>query len=101
MIMALLCSTIVRAQDTTSLSGTVTDPQGKVLSGATVTITNPATGASRETKTGEDGSFTFSQIPPATYSVRVEAKGFKIQHSRECSGAGGHTKKHQHAVGGR
>jgi len=78
MIMALLCSTIVRAQDTTSLSGTVTDPQGKVLSGATVTITNPATGASRETKTGEDGSFTFSQIPPATYSVRVEAKGFKI-----------------------
>ncbi|HXF39217.1 MAG TPA: carboxypeptidase regulatory-like domain-containing protein, partial [Blastocatellia bacterium] len=78
MIMALLCSTIVKAQDTTSLSGTVTDPQGKVLSGATVTITNSATGASRETKTGDDGSFTFSQIPPATYSIRVEATGFKI-----------------------
>lgn len=77
-LMALLSSAIVRAQDTSSLSGIVSDPEGKVISGATVTITNIATGASRSTKTGDDGAYAFTQVPPATYSVRVEAKGFKV-----------------------
>src|SRR2546426_9719662 len=73
----LLCGIVVRAQDTTTLSGTVTDPQAKVISGATVTISNTATGASRNTKTGDDGAYIFGQTPPGTYNVRVEAKGFK------------------------
>jgi carboxypeptidase family protein len=73
----LLCGSVVRAQDTASLSGTVTDPQGKVIPGATVTITNNATGASRNTKTGDEGTYIFTQTPPGTYKIRVEAKGFK------------------------
>jgi hypothetical protein len=77
-IAALLCSVAVRAQDTTSLSGIVTDPQGKVISGATVTITNTATGRARETKTSDEGAYVFNQLAPGIYSVRVEAKGFKI-----------------------
>lgn len=73
----LLCGIVVWAQDTTTLSGTVTDPQTKVIPGASVTITNTATGASRSTKTGDDGAYIFGQTPPGTYNVRVEAKGFK------------------------
>ncbi len=75
----MLCSSVVSAQSTTTLSGTVTDPQGKVLSGATVTITNTANGVSREAKTGDDGAYVFNQLPPGTYKIRVEAGGFKIQ----------------------
>ncbi|HEY3135662.1 MAG TPA: carboxypeptidase regulatory-like domain-containing protein [Blastocatellia bacterium] len=73
----LLCGIVVHAQDTTTMSGTVTDPQGKVVGGATVSITNSATSASRDTKTNDDGSYVFNQIQPGTYTVRVEAKGFK------------------------
>src|SRR5437016_3834378 len=40
----LLCGIVVHAQDTTNLSGTVTDPHGKVIQGATVTATNTANG---------------------------------------------------------
>ena len=54
-IITLLASVTVRAQDTTTLSGVISDPQGKVLPGATVTITNKATGVSRNSKTGDDG----------------------------------------------
>src|SRR5882672_9440960 len=74
----MLCSIVVRAQSTTSLSGTVTDPQGKVLSGATVTLTNTANGVSRDAKTSDDGTYGFSQLAPGPYRIRVEAKGFKV-----------------------
>ena len=73
----LLCGSVVRAQDTASLSGTVTDPQGKVVPDAVVTITNTATGAIRSTKTSEEGNYIFTQTPPGSYKLRVEAKGFK------------------------
>jgi hypothetical protein len=76
-IIALLCSVTVRAQDNTSISGVVTDPQGKVVPDATVTITNKSTGVSRNMNTGDDGSYTFNQIPPGDYSLRIEATGFK------------------------
>ena len=67
----LLCGSVVRAQDTASLSGTVTDPQGKVIPGATITITNNATGASRNSRTGDEGTYIFTQAPPGTYKLRV------------------------------
>src|SRR5262249_6473708 len=75
--MLLVCGAVVHAQDTTTMSGTVTDQTGKVVSGATVTITNTATNASRDTKTGDDGAYVFNQVFPGTYTVRIEAKGFK------------------------
>ncbi len=61
----------------TSLKGTVTDPTGAVVSGATVTLTNVNTGVSRSTTTDATGTYQFTQVPPGTYSVRVEAPGFK------------------------
>src|SRR2546422_1810198 len=61
---------------TTSLRGTVTDPKGAVLQGATVTLNDAATGFSRTTKTGSDGVYQFLQVPPATYTLTVVATGF-------------------------
>jgi hypothetical protein len=77
-LMGLFCSLAVHAQDTTTLSGTVTDPQGKVIQGATVTITNTATGTSRTATSSDSGGYAFNQITPGTYSARAEAKGFKV-----------------------
>ena len=73
----LAFSTLVLAQTaTTSLRGTVYDAKGAVLSGATVTITNPATGFSRKTKSDSQGSYQFIELPPAKYELAVEASGF-------------------------
>ena len=62
---------------TSSLAGTVTDAQGNVVSGATVTLTNPAKNFSRTQTTNESGSYSFNSIPPDTYTVEVTATGFK------------------------
>jgi hypothetical protein len=64
------------AQSTTSLHGTVSDAGGGVLTGAMVTLSNPATGFSRTAKTDGQGAYQFLQVPPATYQVLVQATGF-------------------------
>jgi len=61
---------------TTSLRGTVTDPKGAVVPKAGVTLNDASTGFSRRTTTDDQGVYQFLQIPPATYSVTVEAAGF-------------------------
>ena len=60
----------------TSLRGTVTDPNGAVISGATVTLTNPSQGYSRSTKTTDTGAYQFLEVTPATYAITVSAPGF-------------------------
>src|SRR6266508_1120998 len=65
------------AQGTSSLRGVVTDPQKAVIPGATITITNTATGLSRSVISDDTGNYTFTQVPPGTYSVKMELTGFK------------------------
>src|SRR5215471_12217987 len=77
-LFGLFCSLAVHAQDTTTLSGTVADPTGKVISGASVTATNTATGTVRSVTSGDNGSYVFAQLAPGTYSLRAEAPGFKV-----------------------
>jgi carboxypeptidase family protein len=60
-----------------SISGTVTDPQGAVVSGAQVKATNTATGAVLTTTSDSSGLFRFNLIPAGDYKVEVAAKGFK------------------------
>ena len=60
-----------------SISGTVTDPQGAVVSGAQVKATNTATGAPLTTTTDGSGLFHFNLIPIGDYKVEVSATGFK------------------------
>jgi len=70
-------STLLLAQTaTSSLRGTITDPKGAVIQGATVTLSNPATGYSRTTKSGGDGAYQFLEVPPATYVLTVASPGF-------------------------
>ncbi len=57
--------------------GLVQDPGGAVIAGATVTLTNQATGVANVTTTNATGQYSFSQVDPATYSISVEAQGFK------------------------
>jgi hypothetical protein len=61
---------------TASLSGTVTDERGAVIPGAGVTIINPATNFQKTATTDESGKFFIPQLPPSTYTLRVEFKGF-------------------------
>jgi Carboxypeptidase regulatory-like domain/TonB dependent receptor len=74
----LLGGTILWSQTGTStVRGTVTDQSGRVVPGATVTLTNVANNALRTTKTGDSGSYVFDFIAPADYRIQVEAKGFR------------------------
>ena len=60
------------------LTGLVTDPTGAVMPKADVTLKNPATGAERKTQTTDAGIYRFPNLPiVGTYTLRVEAKGFK------------------------
>ncbi|HMF91433.1 MAG TPA: carboxypeptidase regulatory-like domain-containing protein [Candidatus Angelobacter sp.] len=60
-----------------SISGTVVDPQGAVVSQATVRATNSATGAVLATTTDSSGSFRFNLIPVGEYKVEITAQGFR------------------------
>ena len=57
--------------------GTVADPNGAAVAGATVKATNTATGTTRETTSQEDGSYRFDAVDPGTYKLEVTATGFK------------------------
>lgn len=59
-----------------AIQGTVTDPTGAVVSNATVTVSS-ASGANLSKKTSAEGLFVFPLMDPGTYSVVVEAPGFK------------------------
>ena len=58
------------------VTGTVKDPSGAVIPGATVTIYNPVTGFERTASTDASGSFTFTNIPFNPYHLTVTAAGF-------------------------
>ena len=77
LIVALSIAPPVAAQSLFgSLSGTVTDAQGGVLPGATVTLTDQSTRTSQATVTNEQGVFVFAAVQAATYSVKVELQSF-------------------------
>jgi len=60
-----------------SIQGTVTDPSGAALSGATVTARNLDTGLTNSTVTTDAGLYSLPNLPPGRYSVTVEAAGLK------------------------
>ncbi len=62
---------------TASLVGTITDASGAAVPNAKITITETNTGVSRTAQTNGSGNYTFSNLPPGTYSVTAEQSGFK------------------------
>ena len=62
---------------TATLNGVVSDSAGAVLTGARLSLTAAELGITRTYTTDASGAYVFSQLPPAVYSLRVEAQGFK------------------------
>src|SRR5215471_5492464 len=74
----VLCGSLAVAQVLKgSISGTVVDPQGAVVSGAQVKATQGDTGATFSTTSDASGLFRFSLIPAGNYKVEIGAQGFK------------------------
>lgn len=64
-------------QPTGSIEGTVTDPQGAVVPGATVTARQITTNLTRSVTAGDAGAYKIEQIPPGNYELKVTGQGFK------------------------
>lgn len=78
LIMMSLTPAILAAQQPTgSIEGTVTDAQGAVVPGATITVRGVGTGFSRTGNSGDSGHYKFLQLPPGVYEVKVTAPNFK------------------------
>ena len=60
------------------IAGTVTDPSGATIIGATVTITSLQTAHVDRTQTDKIGYYRVHHLPPGTYRIRIEAAGFKV-----------------------
>jgi hypothetical protein len=63
--------------ETGKISGRITDDQGAVLPGVTVTATVVTTQVPRTTTTDAAGAFTFASLPPADYEIKAELSGFR------------------------
>src|ERR1051325_8076701 len=74
---AFILPVAIQAQTKGTLTVTVTDPNGAVVPGANVTITNNATGATRTGTSGDNGVSIFAEVEPGTYTVTIENAGFK------------------------
>jgi len=76
-IILSLCAVSAYAQFKASIQGTVLDPQGGVVAGAKLTLTNQGTGVSRDALTSDQGFYRISDLPPGKYTVTVGATAFK------------------------
>jgi hypothetical protein len=76
-VLGLLCPALAWAQaNAVDLTGTITDPQNAAVTGAKVKVRNLATNAAREVLSGEDGRYTFVNLPPGRYELSIEKAGF-------------------------
>src|SRR5260370_36825329 len=75
-IVGLCIPSVMYGQATGSFSGTVTDKSGSVIAGATVKSISEGTGASRESKTDDNGHYLIPLLPAANYTLGVEFTGF-------------------------
>lgn len=82
-VIILTFASIASAQEfRATITGTVTDPNGAVIPGATVIVKNVETNVATTVKTNDDGAYTISTIMPGRYNVSAAGTGFKTS-SRE------------------
>ena len=68
---------IAYSQETTGgLQGTIKDPSGAVVPGATVTVSTPTLVGTKLVETDASGYYRFANLPPGAYTVTVKAEGF-------------------------
>jgi Carboxypeptidase regulatory-like domain len=78
-VMSLCLSSPAFAQFRTSIQGVVTDPQGEVVPGATLTLTDIATNEKQVRTSNSEGIYNFNALPPDTFTLVVTGKGFQKQ----------------------
>src|SRR5438876_3443986 len=66
-----------------SIHGTVTDPQGAAVVGATVTVTDQNKGTVQQAATNDSGNYSVTHLIPDPYTVKVEAQGFKASEQKD------------------
>lgn len=76
LLLAFVPATLL-AQDTASLTGTIRDPSGAVVAGASVSVKNLDTGLARQTKTNSAGEYLAAALAPGHYDLAVSASGFE------------------------
>src|ERR1700692_4358652 len=78
MVSIVALTALVQAQYRTSIQGVVTDATGAVVPGATLTLTNPATGEKQVRVSDASGVFNFNALAASvTFRLEVEAQGFQ------------------------
>ncbi len=65
------------AQANSNITGIVSDQTGAVIAGAKITLTDPATGATKVTESGETGLYSIAGLNAGNYNMMVTAKGFQ------------------------
>jgi hypothetical protein len=73
----ILVATVPAQTVTGTISGTVIDSSGRVITGASVALVNERTGETRNVVTSDVGGFTFAALQPGTYTLKVEQRGFR------------------------
>ncbi len=74
----LVCVPLFSQGNQGRILGAITDQSGGVIAGATVSVKDVQRGISRDLTTGDAGEYNAPNLVPGTYSVRAEAKGFKV-----------------------
>ena len=72
----LIAATAAQAQFSSGIEGTVTDASGAVIRNATVTLTNPSTGAVSSVQSSGSGHYEFLALTPSRFTIMVKASGF-------------------------
>src|ERR1700719_997525 len=83
--LAVRVPALAQGETTSAIAGSVTDPTGAAIPGATVTVANVDDGLKRSVKTDDSGRFSFPQLKPGVYSVSAEADLFETQHNNSVS----------------
>ena len=74
-----------QGETTSAIAGSVTDPAGAAIPGATVTVANIENGLKRSVTTDDSGRFSFPQLKPGVYAVKAEADRFETQRNNSVS----------------
>ena len=74
---SLPMSAFTQTATTSRITGQVTDAQGGVVGGASVTLTDKSTRASKTVTTNEEGRYVFPSLDPGAYDLTVETRGFR------------------------
>jgi protocatechuate 3,4-dioxygenase beta subunit len=82
-LLLFACGGAVAQESRANVEGRVTDPQGAVVPGATVSVISEDTNVEQKTTTNEQGSWTVRFLNPGKYRVAVTATGFKKSEQKD------------------